>query len=111
MIVRLCSPTLLGGTNIFNTSDGNLGRPKTFQSKHWLSSFLNKSMVWLNNIVGIFVLTNINLSEILFSYTAHKTRGKYTDLEFRISYAPFFRGSKKASIPTQVVSCECKDMH
>ncbi|HAN49883.1 MAG TPA: hypothetical protein DCQ08_02585 [Amoebophilaceae bacterium] len=45
-------------------------------------------------------------TEILFSYTARKTGKKYTDLEFKISYAPLLRESKKANTPTQNVSVE-----
>lgn len=42
-------------------------------------------------------------TEIRFSYTPRKTGKKYTDLEFKISYTPLFRGSGKANTPTQNV--------
>lgn len=45
-------------------------------------------------------------TEIRFSYTSRKTGKKYTDLEFKISYTPLFRGSGKANTPVQNVLVE-----
>ena len=40
-------------------------------------------------------------TELRFNYTARKTGKKYTDLEFKISYTPLFKGSRQKTIPVQ----------
>lgn len=47
-------------------------------------------------------------TEIVFSYTARKTGKKYTDIEFKISYTPLFKGSGRSYTPTHTGSVESK---
>ena len=45
-------------------------------------------------------------TELRFNYTARKTGKKYTDLEFKISYIPLFKGSRQTTISVQSTTGE-----
>lgn len=51
-------------TNILDTGNSDFGRTEAFETKHWLGSLLDKSMISFYNIIQIFGIAEaIELAE------------------------------------------------